>query len=270
MLRVLVELGPFKIYSYGLMLMLAFALGIFLGVRRGRRRGIPAETVMDLSTQIVLAAILGSRILYVATHRAAYAGNVWDVLRVWEGGLTVYGGAGAAVLVSFLFCRRRGVPFLRMADALAPSTALGVGIARIGCFLNGCCFGRACDCSWAVRFPEGSLAQYALGDVAVHPAQIYASAAAIIVFAILVVVDRRPRREGFVFWLFLILFGTATFFTDFSRYWERTALIFRREGSGLSLNQILERGLAVLGGVKMAVLGRSDRAGEREKEDGTA
>ncbi len=269
MLRVLVELGPLKIYSYGFMLMAAFVVGIVLGVRRGRGREIPADTVMDLSTQIVLAAIAGSRVLYVVTHRGAYAGSAWDVFRVWEGGLTVYGGALAAVLISIWFCRRRRLPFLRMADTLAPSLALGVGIARIGCFLNGCCFGHACDAQWAVRFPDGSLANHALGNVGVHPAQLYASAAALVVFAVLLWVDRRRRREGFLFWLFLVLFGGVTFFTDFSRYWEETAIVLRWETMRLSLNQVLELGLVVLGVVRIVFMDRGSRGGRKEWEDGT-
>ncbi len=269
MLRILFELGPLKIYSYGFMLMIAFAVGIALGVRRGPRRGIPADKVMDLSTQIVLAAIVGSRLLYVATHREAYASSVWDVFRVWEGGLTVYGGALAAVLISIWFCRRNHVPFLRMADTMAPSLALGVGITRIGCFMNGCCFGRACDGHWGVHFPDGSLAHWALGGVAVHPAQLYASAASLAVFGVLLWVDRKPRREGLLLWLFVILFGAATFLTDFSRYWEEAAIVLRGENVGLSLNQLLELGLVVLGIVKIATLRREEQRGGEEWEDGT-
>lgn len=267
MLRVLVELGPLRIHSYGFMLMAAFALGILLAVRRAGRRGIPSEQILDLSTQIVIAAIVGSRFLYVVTHLDAYSGRWVDVFRVWEGGLTVYGGALVAVLVSVWFCRRRGLAFFRVADALAPSLALGVGITRVGCFLNGCCFGKACDLPWAVRFPEGSLSYFALGDASLHPSQLYASAVGFAVFFILLRMDRSRRAEGFLFWLFVLLLGGGTFLTDFTRHWETGAVVIGGGSTGLSLNQVVEAGLVVVSAVRLTMTGERQRVRGGEGKD---
>ncbi|MCK4548368.1 MAG: prolipoprotein diacylglyceryl transferase [Candidatus Eisenbacteria sp.] len=267
--RILVELGPLRIYSYGFMLMVAFAVGIFLAVTRGRRRGILPEFVMDLSTLIVFAAIVGSRMVYVLFHGDGYWPRWWDVFKVWEGGLTVYGGVLLAVVVAYAFCRSRGVPFLKIADTVAPSLALGVGITRIGCFLNGCCYGSACELPWAVRFPQGSLAEYEMGRIGIHPSQLYASFVGFAVFLVLFQVDRRPRREGFVFWLFVFLFSAGTFFTDFTRHWESSAIVLRSGAVVLSVNQLLELGLVVLAVIMLC--GRvSGKGGGMEEGHGTA
>jgi phosphatidylglycerol:prolipoprotein diacylglycerol transferase len=269
MVRVLVDLGPLKVYTYGFMLMLAFAFGIGLAVRRGRRQGVSSEVILDLSTLIVFAAIIGSRALYVLFHRDGYWPRWWDVMKVWEGGLTVYGGVLAAVLVSLWLCRRRGIPFLRVADTLAPSLALGVGITRIGCFLNGCCFGRVCELPWAVQFPEGSFAHYTFGQAHVHPSQLYASAVGFAVFLVLLRVDRRGRPEGFLFWLFVLLFASATFLADFSRHWEESAIALRTRAAALSVNQLVELGLVVLA-VFMVRKSGGRVGGRTEGTDGAA
>jgi len=261
MIRVLVEFGPFRIFSYGLMLTLAFALGILLAVVRGRRRGIPPDAVLDLSTLIVVAAVVGARLLYVVEHLEAYSVRWWDVFRVWEGGLTVYGGASVAVLASVVFCRRRGLAFLKVADTLAPSMALGVGITRVGCFLNGCCFGEPCGLPWAVTFPQGSFASVCLGQMAVHPAQLYASAVGFAVFGVLLWLDRKPRPTGWLFWLFVLLFAGATFWTDFTRYWEPGSRFLRLGSVALSLNQLLEAGLFLLAIVGLTSVARGRRGG---------
>jgi phosphatidylglycerol:prolipoprotein diacylglycerol transferase len=264
--RILVELGPLKIYSYGFMLMLAFAVGIVLAVVRGRKRGIPPEFIMDLSTVIVFSAIIGARTVYVLFHRSGYWPRWWDVFKVWEGGLTVYGGVLLAVVLSYVFCLKRGVPFLRVADAMAPSMALGVGITRIGCFLNGCCFGHTCDVPWGVQFPPGSMADFALGAVTVHPSQLYASAVGFLTFLVLLRIDRGRHRDGVVLWTFVLLFGGATFFTDFARHWESSAVLLNAGAVVLSANQIVELGLVVLA---VVMLGRREgrRVGRGEGPD---
>ena len=129
-------LGPVK--SFGFLLALSFALGIWLAVRRGRRAGIAAETVYDASFVILVASMVGVRLFHVLTHLQDYADRWSKVFSLTEGGLTLYGGLIGAVLASWVFCRRRGLSWLRIADLLLPSVALGIGMTMIGCFLCGC------------------------------------------------------------------------------------------------------------------------------------
>lgn len=236
-----VLLGPIK--SYGFLLAASFVVGIWLAVRRGRRRQIPPETIYDLSFVILLASIIGVRLFYVVTHLDEFSGRWLKVFAFPEGGLTLYGGLIMAVLASWVYCRKRKLSFLQVADLMLPSVALGIGITRIGCFLAGCCHGVPCDLPWAVRFPEHAPAARLFGPVGVHPAQLYSSAAGFAVFALLLWWERRSRRPGQTLGRFLALYGVARFGLDFSRYYDPA----QRWLLGWSNNQWLSLGLLALG-----------------------
>jgi phosphatidylglycerol---prolipoprotein diacylglyceryl transferase len=246
-------LGPIK--SFGFLLAVSFALGIWLAVRRGRRAGYAPETIYDLSFVILLASIVGVRLLYVVTHLEDFQGRWLRIFAFPEGGLTLYGGLAGAVLASWIFCRRRGLSWMRIADLMLPSVALGVGITRIGCFLAGCCYGLPCDLPWAVRFPAFAPAVREFGPVAVHPSQLYSSLGGFLIFALLLWWERRSARPGQTLGRFLALYGLVRFGEDFSRYYEPT----QRWLWGLSNNQWLSLLLVPLGLFVLWRVGRRDR-----------
>lgn len=254
----LFRIGPLTLHAYGLMLTLSFILGLLLALRRAPRRHVAREHVLDLFQIIILAAIVGARILFVVFHLDLYEDRWWRVFALWEGGLTLYGGLLLAIAAAWLYLRLRRVPFLVMADVMAPSLGLGIMVTRVGCFLNGCCYGLPTDCPLGVRFPPGSEAAETARTLlvreqgvspldiplapAIHPAQLYASLGGALILAILLLLDRRPRRPGFLFAAFLVLYGIHRFVVDQFRYYEDAMRVL-----GPSVNQWLSVGLVAAG-----------------------
>jgi phosphatidylglycerol:prolipoprotein diacylglycerol transferase len=244
---VLVDLGIVKIYSYGFMLALSFLLGILIASRRARGRGVEPEVIYDLSIVLVLGAVIGSRGLYIITHSENYH-SIIDVVALWQGGATYYGGLILAVAGAVVYVRRKGIPFFRVADICAPSIAAGVFITRIGCFLSGCCFGNPTQCPTGVVFPPGSPAGHYHPATAIHPTQLYSSLYGLAIFAILMLIDRKKRFDGFLFAWFCILYGAARFTVDFFRFYEDSAIV----AWGLTDNQVISILLVVFGAVFLA------------------
>ena len=236
--KTLFSLGPLEIHSYGFLLALSFALGLWLAARRAEARGIPSEKIMDLTLVIIACVVVGARALFVAAHPAQFAGRWLDVLKTWEGGLTMYGGAVPAVVVGMWLLRRWGIDPWAAADSIAPSIGLGLGLTRIGCYLSGCCLGAPTEASWAVVFPD-SCYLYSGSPLSagtpVHPAQLYASAVGFFLFAFLMLLDRRPLRRGSLLLTFLLLYSVARTLLDTLRTYDATA--FPVAAVPLTLNQ---------------------------------
>jgi phosphatidylglycerol:prolipoprotein diacylglycerol transferase len=170
---VLFRIGPFALHTYGVFVAIAFLASISLALREARRVGESADHILDLCFYILVAAIVGSRILYVVINWPVFQQDPLEILRIWRGGLVFYGGFIAAVLTAFWYVRKAGLSPWKTTDILAPSLAFGQFIGRIGCFFAGCCYGRPSDLPWAVTFtnPE-SLAPK---GIPLHPTQIYSS-----------------------------------------------------------------------------------------------
>jgi phosphatidylglycerol:prolipoprotein diacylglycerol transferase len=219
MIPTLFEIGPFRVHIYGVMLAISFLIGSMWATRAAARRGIPGERVLTLIFWILVSSIVGARLHFVLGHPDSY-GHSLDLFRLWEGGLTLYGGLVAALLVSFLYLRIQHIAILPVTDAAAPALALGEAVTRIGCFLNGCCFGRACEGPLCVHYPPDSYAAAALPGAAVYPSQLFLSAAMLLLFVVLWRVDRRLPPAGIVLGLYLFGQGVARYAIDFSRYYE--------------------------------------------------
>jgi phosphatidylglycerol:prolipoprotein diacylglycerol transferase len=215
----LFEIGPFRVHVYGVMLALSFFAGTWWALRSGRRRGIPEDRIFSLVGWILVSSILGSRLHYMLGHPESFRSPL-DFLKIWEGGLTLYGGLIAAIVVSFLYTRRHGLGFLSVADVTAPALALGEGLTRIGCFLNGCCFGRPCAGPFCIHYPENSYAAQALGVTGVYPSQLLLSAGMGLLFLILWKSDRLDRPAGWLFSIYLVGQGLLRYGVDFTRYYE--------------------------------------------------
>jgi len=228
---VLFHLGGVPVTAYGVALSLAFAVGIVVARRRAAARGIDPEIIVEASLVILLTSLVGSRLLFAIEQPQLFrppAGS-WATFfspflktgsPAERAGLAMSGGVVLAAACTLVLLRLRGAPILRVTDVLAPSVALGEGITRIGCFLNGCCHGVACDLPWAVAFPPGSPAWKAFGEAAVHPTQLYASLAGFATFALLVRLAGSTwarARPGAVFFAFLALWGATRVLIDLVR-----------------------------------------------------
>jgi phosphatidylglycerol---prolipoprotein diacylglyceryl transferase len=260
LIPVLFHVGPFSVRAYGVMLAISFLLGAWWATRAGARRGIDADRILSLVGWILVSSIVGARLHFVIAHPSSFAGP-FDFLRIWEGGLTLYGGLIAAVVVSFLYLRRHRLGFLPVADAVAPALALGEGVTRIGCFLNGCCFGARCHGAFAIHYPPESYAALTLGrGVAVYPAQLYLCAAMLLLFAILWRLDRRGLAPGFLFGFYLIGQGIARYVVDFYRYYEEVDRIPSLAPILGTKSQLIAVVLALLGVIVVARARRGNAA----------
>jgi phosphatidylglycerol:prolipoprotein diacylglycerol transferase len=238
---ILFKLGPIELHSYGALLALSFFLGILLASRRAPARGVSPDFIVDVSFAIVLASVVGARLLYVLFHRGEM-GGLLDVVAVWKGGMTMYGGVLAAMAVAWWVARRKGVAFLNLADIMAPSLALGLMVTRVGCFLNGCCYGKPTDSFLGVTFPFQNVVGSSFGSP-LHPTQLYSSLSGLVVLLLLLWIDRRPRPQGQLFGLYLVLAGAGRFLVDLFRFYEANAYVL----GALTLSQVISFGLLVVG-----------------------
>jgi phosphatidylglycerol:prolipoprotein diacylglycerol transferase len=245
--------------GYGAMLLVAATAGTWLSIVRGRGMGFDADTILALGMEVFLWGIVGARIFYVIEYHDQFfaAGRSWQesllaAVNVAAGGLVVFGSLPTAALAAWRFASRRGLSLPRLADCIAPGLLVGLAIGRVGCFLNGCCYGGPCDLPWAVRFPPESppwLDQAARGllpaaaaagsrpwSLPVHPAQLYAAVDAAILAMLACCASATPlaRRDGQVFALVLTLHPISRLLLEAIRVDEPPAL-----GTPLSISQLV-------------------------------
>lgn len=255
MYPILFKIGSFELRSYGFTLAISFLLGILLAVKRAKARNIDAEQIMDLSVVVIISSIIGSRLLYVLFHLDEFAGHWTDTFNPFQSsgqigiaGLTMLGGVILAVLSSLIFLKIKNLPILRTADVIIPVFFLGEAITRIGCYLNGCCFGMPCDHGlFCVTFPANSAAGSIYPNVPMHPAQLYSSFYALIIFIVVLLIDRKRHYDGFLFFLFFIFYGCGRFVIDFFRYYESSMVMLTIAGTGISLNQLISLSFILIG-----------------------
>lgn len=257
----ILALGPFHIRSFGLLLAAAFGVGAWLSLGEARRKGLDETKVVNLILVILLSSMLGARVFYVFTHWPEFANDPLAILRVWEGGLTLYGGLVLGTVAGFAYMARVGLPMGVTADVIAPSVALGTGIARIGCFLNGCCFGIPGHLPWCVRFPPGSPPDAEFPGQLLHPSQLYNAAAGVGLFLLLLWLRPRLKSPGQLWWAFVALFSLVRVPIDATRYYEPSAYLVRWGGGGLTDSEFVGIGLLLAGLIGFFLAGRKPRAG---------
>jgi len=249
------------IKSFGFLMAISFAVGLWLSIRRGRKYGIPAETIMDLIFGVLVSSIIGVRLMFVLTHLGDF--DPWyRAFFLWDGGLTLYGGIILATLTVWIMTRRRGIPFLVIADNFAPGVILGIGITRLGCFMAGCCFGKPTGCACGVTFPADAPASLHFGHVPVIPSQLLGSAAGFLIFGILLLLEKICDFRGATFGRFLMLYGLARFLEDFTRYYEPEQFM----ALGWTNNQWISLGWVVGGLVFLIIRRRQTRQGGSVEE----
>lgn len=251
----LFEIGPLEIHSYGLMLAISFLVGIYFSMNRAKKQGIDQNKIIDLSVVIVISAILGARFLYVIFHLEEFKGHWLDTINPFQSsgqigiaGLTMLGGFVAAVGFGLLYLKTKKLPVLKIADIVVPALGLGIFITRIGCFLNGCCFGTPTDVPWGVVFPSESPAGYCFPDQHIHPAQIYSSLYGLLIFGAIIFLERIKKFDGFLLYLFFIFYGISRFTVDMFRYYENSMVLVQIKNFALSVNQGISLLMVILGG----------------------
>ena len=225
------SIGPVTFYSYGLMLALAIAVCAYLLSRDARELNIPAQVILDLVFWVAMSGIVGARIFYILLNWNYFVANPIEIIMVQHGGLAWQGSFIAGTLAGLWFTKKNALPLLTMLDLSAPYTALGQAIGRIGCFLNGCCYGKPVP--WGIYFP--------VHEAYLHPTQLYESRGLFMIF--LVLKNLRPRVivRGQVFVLYIILASGLRFVNEFFRGDHTTTY------GGLSIFQIVSLGIFCTG-----------------------
>jgi phosphatidylglycerol:prolipoprotein diacylglycerol transferase len=244
---ILGTLGPVHLRAYGIMLAISFIVGIVLALRRAKRANLDTAMMSNVCLLILFSSIIGSRVLHIWEHAGDYAGQAARTLSIWEGGLSMLGGVVLAVAVSFVYVKAKGASFRRVADVVVPSLALGLFLTRIGCFLNGCCFGTVCTLPWGMTFPPVSAAGQQFPGVPIHPTQLYGALTGLIILAVLLLAERRPRPAGYLAGLFFILYAIGRFLVEFIRWHEPSLVALTLGGVEITTYQVICVGLLAVG-----------------------
>jgi phosphatidylglycerol:prolipoprotein diacylglycerol transferase len=213
---VLVQLGPFELRSYGVVVALSFLLGLWLSTREAKRKGLDPALVQDFAFYALLGGIVGARLYFVAfSEPAYYLSRPWEILAIWHGGLGIIGAVTGGFLVALWYCRKNSISILKFADTLAPGAILGQAAGVLACLLNGDSYGKASGLPWAITYTD-SRAMAPL-NVSLHPVEIYEMAAYFLVFLLVWATRKRYRTDGFVLLTYLAGYGVARFAVEFFR-----------------------------------------------------
>ena len=200
-------LGSHPIHSYGVMIALAFLVGLWTATRRGALVNIAREDIGDVTLWLMVGAIVGARVVYVTTYwKDEFAGGpISEIFMIQHGGLVYYGGLIGATLAGLIVIHWKKMPLWKTADVLAPSIALGNVFGRIGCLLNGCCYGRSCSLPWGIRYP----ADHPTAGLPVHPTQIYDALLNLALYGFLAWLFRRRKFDGQIFATYLLCYAVT-------------------------------------------------------------
>ena len=206
----IVSVGPFTLHSYGFLIATGVFLSLFLMTRAAKKYDFqPADKVFDIVFVVVFSGFVGARIFYVIQEWAWYQHHPLEIIQIWKGGLVYYGGMVASFMGFFFYVRVSRLPFLASADFVIPYIALTQAFGRVGCFLNGCCYGTTCQLPWAVQFP--SL------PAPVHPVQLYEAFFTLGLARFLIWLQSRRRFPGQITFLYLMIYPAGRFLLEFFR-----------------------------------------------------
>jgi len=209
---VLLHLGPFQIRYYGLFFVLGILIAYFMLNYLAKRKkiGLSKEDVADFLLYIMAGVILGARVFYVFIYNwTFYSNNLSEIIAIWHGGLSFHGGLVGAVIAGYYFCRKNKISFYELADLVVIPLALGLALGRLGNFTNGELYGRITDVPWAMKFSGAEGFR--------HPSQLYESVKNLIIFSVLWFIKDKKFPQGFMFWLFVVMYSTLRFFVEFFR-----------------------------------------------------
>jgi phosphatidylglycerol:prolipoprotein diacylglycerol transferase len=147
-------LGGIKVFGYGAMLVVAFIASTWIAMRRARREKLDAEIILDMAFWIFFTGLVGARLFYCVQYWGRGINTLLDALQYWKGGIVYYGGVLGGSIAFFVYRHFRPFPLRPYLDDLAPAIMVGTFFGRLGCFLNGCCYGDVCSLPWAVSFPK--------------------------------------------------------------------------------------------------------------------
>jgi len=264
----LFRIGSFPINTYGVFLALAFLCAILIAVRLGARDGLPRDRIYDLCLWMLLASLIGSKLLMLFTE-PEYRDHPTQLLSLdfLRSGGVFYGGLIGAVLAGYFLMRRYGLPWWKTADACAPGIAVGNFFGRQGCFAAGCCWGKPTSLPWGMKFSElGHEITGVPTDAYLHPTQLYESFAMLIVFFFLLWLHKRKRFSGQVILAYALLYSAIRFAIEFVRDDPRGDILGLTTLTGLSTSQLISLVVGISALIVFII--RRRRAQALDKTDG--
>jgi phosphatidylglycerol---prolipoprotein diacylglyceryl transferase len=220
--------GGLKVFGYGSMLVLAFVFSTWLAWWRAKRERLDPEVIVDIAFWLFLFGMIGARLFYCIEYWGVEIKTVWDALQYWKGGVVFYGGIVGGTAAFFVYRHFKPFPLRPFLDVVAPSIAVGTLFGRLGCFLNGCCFGDTCQYPWAIAFPKysppwgqhvslGLITRNAMYSLPVHPTQLYSALDALVILLLLTAFYPLRRRDGEVMGLLMLTYPVTRFLIEYLR-----------------------------------------------------
>lgn len=210
----LFSIGPFTMHTYGLMIAIGIIAAYLTAERRAKKKGLASEKIFDLVIWCLISGFLGSKILYCLTILPRVMEDPMVIIRTFGDGWVVFGGILGGILGAYLFCRKYKLQHWKYFDLALPSVALAQAIGRIGCFFAGCCYGEETTSWFGITFHNSN---FAPNEVSLVPTQLISSGLDFLLFALLLWMDKRKKRDGQVTALYLILYSGGRFILEFFR-----------------------------------------------------
>jgi phosphatidylglycerol:prolipoprotein diacylglycerol transferase len=230
-----IYLGFIKLQVWGILVSLGFITGLIVAYWRFKKRKLSTDNIFDLSFWIIIGAIIGSRLLYVVEYWRFFSSDYWEIIKMWHGGMSIYGGFIGAAIFGTIYLLKNEFDFWAHVDALIFSLPLGLFIGRLGCFLIHDHPGIKTDFFLGVQYAGGAR----------HDLGLYLSLNGLILFLVFLFLDRKKRFDGFYAVSFALWYGISRFLLDFLRAND----VFSADARylGLTLAQYLSLALFIFG-----------------------
>jgi phosphatidylglycerol:prolipoprotein diacylglycerol transferase len=229
------SIGPLVIYSYGAMLVLAFLVAVSLACGEAKRQGIDPDFIFNLNFIVFIFGIIGARVFFVVENLGYYLKDPLEIIMLFRGGMSWFGGLFLGLISGLIYLKMKKQAVYRILDLVMPFLALAQSLGRLGCFFNGCCFGK--ESVYGIYFPVHGLV--------LIPTQLYSSFILLLIFIILRFLQSRPHRLGQVFYAYLFLYSVKRFFIEFFRG-DNRLIIFN-----LTLFQLISIAIFIIAAFKL-------------------
>jgi phosphatidylglycerol:prolipoprotein diacylglycerol transferase len=220
--------GGLKVFGFGVMLVVAFLSSTWLAAWRATEEHLDPDVIWDMTFWIFVFGLVGARLLYCVEYWGKDINSLWDVAQYWKGGIVYYGGIMGATVAVLVYRHYRPFPLRPYLDVITPSIAVGTLFGRLGCFLNGCCYGDTCDLPWAISFPKPSppwwhhhqlamIPSGAIRSLPVHPTQLYSAIDSLFLLLLLTAYFPLRKRDGQVMALLMMTYPISRFLIEYLR-----------------------------------------------------
>jgi phosphatidylglycerol:prolipoprotein diacylglycerol transferase len=237
------KIGPFTVYAYGLMLAVAFLTGSALAVMQAKREKINSDIILNMAFNVFISGVVGARAFYIFENFGYYVNNPVEIVMLQHGGLSWFGGLIFGFFSGIAYLKKKKLPIYKVLDLIVPFVALGQAIGRIGCLLNGCCFGKISE--YGIYFPVHKLI--------LIPTQLYSSLILIAIFIYLRSLQDKPHKEGTIFFTYLLLYSIKRFFIEFLRS-DNEILLF-----GLTLFQVISIAICCISAFSLFLIKKNEK-----------